>query len=588
VVLAALPFVVLIAAAAVLVAASRWLPRRAVDAIAIAAATGTLAVTVALLLASRTAPIVMWAGGWSPRGVLAIGISLYIDPIGAGLAMLACALMVGALVYSARYFDAFEGRYHALMLLFLLGMVGFSLTLDLFDLFVWFELMSVAAYALAGYHIEDRAAIQGGINFAITNSLGSFASVFGLAILYAKTGALNLAQLGAAFAGHHDAAVAVGAALVCAGFLAKAAIVPFHFWLADAHAAAPTPVCLLFSGIMVELGLYAVARVACVTFVPAGLGRALTPVLLAAGVATIAVGAVMCFQQAHVKRLLAFSTIAHAGILLVALAAFDARGIAGGMLYLVAHGLTKAALFACAGILLHRFASVNERELHGVARACRGTAVVYALAALSLAGMPPFGTSAARELIDASLRARGDGWVVHVVTAGTIVTAAAVMRAGVRIFLGWGAPPPAVERGDLADVGGSEMIAPRTRVPALLWIPAVVFVVGAAAIACVPRGELLAQAAAFASPATYAHAILQLPARAIEVPAAGADGHAWIASTGGAVALAALSLALGDRLHLGRLARPLRALHRGDVGAYATWLVAGVAALAFAVSALAG
>ena len=140
-------------------------------------------------------------------------------------------------------------------------MVGFCLTGDLFNLFVFFELMSVSAYVLVGYEVGQRAALEGALTFAVTNTVGSILLLFGIGLLYGRTGALNLAQMGAALAPGADALVGVAFALIACGLLVKAAVVPFHLWTADAYAVAPTPVCILLAGAFSELGLFGLARV---------------------------------------------------------------------------------------------------------------------------------------------------------------------------------------------------------------------------------------------------------------------------------------------------------------------------------------
>ena len=152
--------------------------------------------------------------------------------------------------------------FHALILIFLGALAGFALTGDLFNMFVFFELMSVSAYALTAYRIDRPASLQGALTFAMTNSVGAVMILFGIALLYGRTGALNLAQVGEVLATRpSDGLVVVSFALITGGFLVKAAIVPFHFWLADAYAVAPTPAAIVFTGVMSDLGIYAVARI---------------------------------------------------------------------------------------------------------------------------------------------------------------------------------------------------------------------------------------------------------------------------------------------------------------------------------------
>ncbi|MBV9919996.1 MAG: hypothetical protein JOY78_03950, partial [Pseudonocardia sp.] len=389
-----------ILAACVLLALSRVLPRRVVDVAATAAATLVLGLDVALLAATAGGRVVTWTGGWTPAS--GVGITLVADGIGAGAATVAAVLVVAALVYSWRYFEDAEAHFHALVLLFLAGMTGFPLSGDLFDMFVFFELMGAVAYALTGFRVEEPQAVQGALAFGLINSLGAYVTLFGIGLLYARTGALGLAPLAVALAAQpQDVFVGVAAALVIAGFLVKGAIVPFHFWLDDAHAVAPTPVCVLFSGIMVELGLYATARVGVVVFGT----ELLRPALLGLGVVTAVVGSVMCLAQRHLKRLLAYSTIGHAGLFVIALSSPDPAAVAGGALYVLAHAGTKAALFLMAGAILNRYGSVDEIDLHGRGRDATLLRWLMPLAALALAGLPPLGPGLGKSIAEHALGA---------------------------------------------------------------------------------------------------------------------------------------------------------------------------------------
>src|SRR5205085_3780542 len=165
-------------------------------------------------------------------------------------------------------------------------------------------------YALAGFKVGELGPLQGGINMAVTNTVGAYLIVIGIALLYGRTGALNLAQIGRTLAGQHGGGLEIVAlTLITVGFLVKAAVVPFHLWLADAHAVAPAPVCVLFSGVMVELGLLGVARVYWTMFDAPfePHAPAVRNVLVTIGVVTALLGAVMAFVQRHLKRLLAYS-----------------------------------------------------------------------------------------------------------------------------------------------------------------------------------------------------------------------------------------------------------------------------------------
>ena len=451
--IAALPIAVPLIAAAGLTAVRHRTPRWVNDITATAAALGVVTLCALLLSRALTHPFAYWLGGWRPAHGVAIGIALSIDPLGAGLATFAALLVTAALVYSWRYFEDIDGLFHALMLVFLAAMAGFTLTGDLFDLIVFFELMGAVAYALTAYKIEERGPIQGAINFAVSNSVAAYAMFLGVGLLYARTGALNMAQIGAALDGHRaDPLVIVAMVLLFAGFLTKAAAIPMHFWLADAHAVAPTPVCVLFSGVMVELGVYAIARLYWSIFAGplAAHAAQLRAILLVVGIVTALGGAAMCFAQRHIKRLLAFSTISHVGLFICGLALLSAHGLGAVATYVVGHGLDKAALFMLVGVLLHRFGTVDEHELCGRGRSLPVVGALFVFGGLILAALPPSVAFFGKSALETAASEAGLSWLSIVFVVVSALTGGAVLRVAGRVFLGWGhtATVAAEQQGD--------------------------------------------------------------------------------------------------------------------------------------------
>ncbi|MEU6996408.1 proton-conducting transporter membrane subunit [Streptomyces sp. NPDC046465] len=595
---AALPLSVAIPlfGAAVLVAAGRRLPRLATDALAAACALAVivdLAVLWGRTSASRT---VEWAGGWRPRDGRSVGIVLVGDRFAVGIALLAALLVLSVIAYSWRYFEepprGHPGVFPALVLLFEAGMCGFSLTGDLFNSFVFFELMGVAAVALTGFHIEDARPLQGALTFGVVNALAGFCMLLGIGLLYARTGELGFAQIGARLAElRPDALLGCAVALVLTGLLVKSASAPFHFWHADAHTVAPTPVNMLLAGVMVPLGVYGIARVCSVAFGgPGGLPPSVHGALLtAAGTVTALLGAVMCWQQRNLKRLLAFTTVAHAGLLLIGIAPLTADGLAGTAVYVSGHAGVNAALFGLTGIVLDRYGSVDERELHGRARELPVTGGVFLVGGLALAGLPPFGTALGKSLTEhaASLE---HAWLPGVYVVVSAVTGGAVLRAGLRVFFGTGvrvAPGPAEEMSggreerEVTEAAGRRVPRPMLAVPRLLLAAAL-------AVGTVPavRHALADGARLFADRAGYLAAVRGVPS-----PLPPAVPHtAW---TGEGLLYGALSTALAAALGLlsvrrpslgpHRLVRPLLRLHSGRIGDYVSWLSAGLAALMLAL-----
>jgi multicomponent Na+:H+ antiporter subunit D len=597
-VLAPLAVAVPILVAAALGAVTRYLRRTIADAVAIATASVVVVFCVGLLVRSMHGTIPYWFGGWRPSVGPPVGIAFAVDPIGAGLATFVAVLVTAALVHSWRFLETVGTLFHVLVLVFLGAMVGFALTGDLFNLFVFFELMGVCAYALTGYKIEEEGPLQGALNLAVTNTIGGFFILIGVGLLYARTGTLNMAA-----AGHildhatPDGLVVVSFVLILLGLITKGAIAPFHFWLADAHAVAPAPVCALFSGVMVELGLYGLARIYWTVFSgPFGADTtAIRATLLGAGVLTAAVGAVMSLAQRHLKRLLAFSTVAHEGVFLIGIALLTPEALGGVATAVGAHALVKASLFFCVGILLHRKGTVDEHELHGAGRRLRGTGLTFIVGALALAGLPPFATALGEGSISGAATDSGFGWVPVILAAVSILTAGAVLRAGAGIFGGWGQrreTSPPISRGILRETEG-----PLQRTPATMILPACVLLGAALVLALVPAVARGVERAAedFLNRAAYADVVLLRTHGARPVPAAG-SGAWWNASElveGTVTSIGAIVVALlgvfGRRLTseaTERATRParsvvsvVRSFHNGHVGDYVTWMGIGAVVL---------
>jgi len=593
--------VVPLGGAALMAGFSGLLPRWVRDVIATAVAVATVTLTLILMVASAGRPMIYWFSGWRPARGMTIGVDYAVGPLGAGMASLAGLLVCAALVYCWRYFDSARGRYHSLVLIFLAASVDFCLTGDLFNLFVAFELVAVTAFSLTGYNAGHPAPLQGAINFAVTNSLGGMTVLMGVGFLYARTGSLNLAQIGQELAGRRpDGLVVVAFALLAGGFLIKAAVVPFHFWLPDAYGSAPIPVCVLFAGVLSELGLFGLIRVWDTVF--SGLAGGPTPrmraVLLGLGIATALVGAVMALAQTQLKRMLAFVTMSHLGIYLIGVGLLTSLGLAGASLLVIGDALAKSALFLGVGAVQHQRRTVSELRLRGRGRGLAVTGVTISVGALVLADLPPFVSSDGHALLVSAADQAGLPWLEIVIALTVVLSSGAVLRAAGRIWLGWGAAEsPSPDVGTADDSGDEAEDQPDTtgRVPLTMMLPPLALLAIGLGLGLAPglAAQAAAAAASFSDRAGYAAAVLGTPGGGTPAsgPVVAAASHAVSASGlltdlgQVAVALCVAAVALDRRTV--RLRRALaagtgwlRRLHSGLVGDQVTWLVAGLALLA--------
>ena len=592
-----LPVVLPLLGAGLLAAVHKWLSRAVADSLSIVFAAGTLLSSLLLLNHAMGHTQVYWFGNWYPRGSVVLGITFVVDPVASGLSTLAGLLVLLALIFSWRFVDAGANHYHPLMLVFLAAMNGFVLPGDLFNMFVFFELMSTAAFALCGLKTQEPGPLQGSFNFAVTNTIAAFLGLTGIALLYAVTGALNMAQIGLSLGARHDPLVLFAFALLACGFFIKAAIAPFHLWLPDAHAVAPTPVCVLFSGLMVELGLYAVVRLKSVVFQQtfASGENHLRYILLAFGGVTVLLGGVMCYAEHHLKRMLAFSTICHMGLMLVIFAIQGPLAIAAMLIYLVAHAFTKSSLFFVSGIVLHRLRSMSEPLLFGKGRELRWTAALWFLGGIGLAAGPGFSTMLAEAGSSTAAEQAGIHGISWIFMFAGVMTCAAVFRVGMHTFAGWG-DEPITDRSAQVD----ELPETKAEDQKVFWyhfIPPLVCMILAVALTFIPAwGNGVREAAArMCDQAAYLHTVYTGQSAILNAPPSWRSEIPGAMLRGSIAVLLAFALActsvfrtkLSRSLRIGSFLEgpltPLRAMQSGHPGDYVLWLTVGLATFGSAI-----
>jgi multicomponent Na+:H+ antiporter subunit D len=512
-----------------------------------------------------------------------------VDQIGALLGAFIALLFAATLVFAWGYYDEVHAHFHVLMLLFMAAMIGFCLTHDLFNLFVWFEVMGVAAFALTGYQLRTSA-LEGAINFTIINGIGSYLFLMGLGLIYARLGVLDFSALEQGVARQpHDVVLYGSFALLAAGLLIKGAQVPFHFWLSDAHAVAPSPVSVIFSGAMVALGVYGVAKLAWAVFFPSmEIREVVRTVLLWMGASSIVLGGLMSLAQRHIKRLLAFSTISHVGVLLLGLSLLNSDGLAGMFVYLLGHGLVKSALFMIAGILLAACGGIDELNLRGKGKVVWPAGVVMAVGALLLAGLPIGLMGMGTDFVHLAAGRNGLAWTSGLIAVGAACTGGAVLRVAGRVFLGLGTGA-GIEASAPTDEDREKMDRPLW----LMLLPAALLVLlGASTLPSTAVPVLTHGVADFTQPsnATILSETVGAeapPASSVQAPPQSNAG--WL-SVLGAIVIAAFGLAR-DALPKcivrawDSLLTPitvLQRLHNGTVGEYVAWSSVGLAVLGLA------
>ena len=420
-----------------------------------------LAASVALVAAADApSPPVYALGNWPAP----FGIVLVADRLAATMVLLATVLGLASLLFARARWDSAAGRFHALVHLLLMGLNGAFLTGDLFNLFVFFELLLAASYGLA-LHGSGTARVRAGLHYIVVNLAASLLFLIGVALIYGVTGTLNMAQLAQRIpevAAADRALVEAGAAILALAFLAKAAMWPLGFWLPPVYAAASAPAAALFA-ILSKVGIYAVLRLWVIFF--GGDGGA--NLLFAGGLATIVFGAAGMLASQRLGGIAGYSLVVSSGTLLAAVSRADPTVTSAALFYLVASTLGIAAFFLLIELVQRARAPGAEvlavtAEVFGIEEsepleqpgpAIPATMALLGLAfvgcALLVAGLPPLpGFVAKLSLLAAVLGPEPIAWpawaLLALLVASGFASLVAMSRAGIDIF--WAAEPRVAPR----------------------------------------------------------------------------------------------------------------------------------------------
>ena len=377
-----------------------------------------------------------------------LGINLVLDGLSSLLLLAISVVSTAAMLFSIRYMEQYtaKAKYLCLFLLMVAGMNGVALSGDIFNLFVFLEIASLASYALVGFGCEHEE-LEASFKYMVLGSIGSIFILFAVALVYGNTGSLNMAYISKAIQSSGlNRGLTFALALFVVGFGLKAALVPFHAWLPDAHPSAPAPISAMLSGILIKtLGVYALVRVVFNIF---GISVSMGWLLIALGLLSMVAGAFLAIGQWDFKRLLAYSSISQLGYVVLGIGlggliiardgnlAWASLAILGGLFHLVNHAVYKSLLFLTSGSVQMSTGTRQMKQMGGLAEKLPVTRATCTVASAAVAGIPPFsGFWSKLILVIAAIQAHFY-WVAAIIVFVSLCTLIMYLKVQRYVFLG--------------------------------------------------------------------------------------------------------------------------------------------------------
>jgi len=340
---------------------------------------------LSFLLTKRLGTIVYKVGGWIPP----IGICMVLDSLTSFMLVTINLVAFLATIYSISYMEKYTAKwkFYTLFLLMLAGMDGVIVTGDMFNLFVFLEIGAISSYALVAFGVEHEE-LEASFKYTVMGSIASSFILLGIALLYSYTSSLNMADISRTLAQRGNGQIVFFVSvLFLMGFGLKAALVPFHAWLPDAHPSAPAPISAMLSGVLIKaLGVYALARI---FFNVLGMTATTSSILMVLGTASMIIGGLLALGQEDIKRLFAYSSISQIGYVVFGIGMGTTFGILAGLFHLFNHATFKSLLFLNSGSIEYATGTRDLRKMGGLTSKMPVTGYSSLVGSLSISGVPP-------------------------------------------------------------------------------------------------------------------------------------------------------------------------------------------------------
>ncbi|MFA5271427.1 MAG: NADH-quinone oxidoreductase subunit L [Candidatus Omnitrophota bacterium] len=366
--------------------------------------------------------------------VMPFGFNFSFAADGLAVFMACVSSLVSSIIvfYSFGYISHYEhqSEYYLMVTLFLGSMIGLVFSANLIFLYIFWEITALCSWRLIGFFREKQYVLKADKAFLMT-FFGAVSMLIGFILIALQTGSFELSIIKEAFRNNPIDSLIVG--LILAGILSKSATLPFQTWLPDAGVA-PSPVtALLHAAVLVKIGVYVYARLFVATLDIPYIWHTIVP-LIAGASALIAAGCAII--ETDLKRIIAYSTISQIGFIFLGLSLNIEIGIVGGLLYILMHGLAKAGLFLCAGIIEQNTKTKDITKMGGLIKSMPLTAVAFLFCSFSVMGIPPFGGFFSKYMVFAAAMDNGNLWITSIFLLGAFMTIIYLFRVFNMVFMG--------------------------------------------------------------------------------------------------------------------------------------------------------